>query len=370
MRLLPSLIIPLLASYVQAGSQLWEISPATSKASHGAASKRAVSIWPSDDPHDNAGVRRWPEKTVTYAFSTTEAETKLEKILEGAKKLWNQLNVKGFKYEKLELKKCKARRSECMIIYYNNEGKLLTSVGLQPLDDTFKGPYMHLSDRLDVGNLNPVVNAAHELGHAWGLWHEHQARKWWGQSDIDEFWGGTLIGEKFMTADYHPENLKDYEVALEKMAEAEGLKSKEELTQEQVNMLVRDQNTAKNYGFTGVEWMPLQDAGMQADATFDKDSLMLYPSGAGGKGEVIFGADIKDFEDKRLSILTYPDGELMPIKKAPSGQDIDRLVMIYGTDYRGVSRLHNDKSSKFKGLLKKMRSSMSLRAGDTEQGMC
>ncbi|EWY85782.1 hypothetical protein FOYG_12888 [Fusarium oxysporum NRRL 32931] len=364
------LMIQSLVSYVQAGSPLWEISLATSKTSHGAVLKRAVSIWPSDDPHDNAGMRRWPEKTVTYAFSTTDAEKKLDRILEEAKKLWNKLNVEGFKYKKLELKKCKARRSECMIIYYNNDGKLLTSVGLPPLDNNFEGPYMHLSDKEDVGNLNPVVNVAHELGHAWGLWHEHQARKWWGQSGIDEFWGGTLDGEKFMTADYHPERLKDYEVALEKMAEAEGLKSTEELTQEQINMLVRDQDKAKEYGFTAAEWMPLRPAGMQADDIFDRNSLMLYPSGAGGKGKVIFGADGKVAEDKRLPILTYPNGERMPVKKMPTGEDIARLVMIYGSNYRGVSRLHNDKSSKLKGLLKKVRSSMSLKAGDTEKDMC
>jgi hypothetical protein len=362
-------MIQSLVIYVQAGNPLWEISPGTSMASHGTSFKRAVSIWPSDDPHDNAGVRRWPKKTLTYAFHTTEAEKKLERLLEEAKKLWNKLNVEGFQYEKLKLNKCKARRSECMIIYYNNDGKLLTSVGLQPLDDNFDGPYMHLSDKRDVGNLNPVANVAHELGHAWGLWHEHQAREWWGQSGIDEFWGGTLNGDKFMTVDYHPERLKDYETALEKQAEAEGLKSTDELTQEQINMFIRNQNTVRDYGFTGLEWMPLRDSGMQADKRFDEDSLMLYPSGAGGKGEVIFDADGNLVEDKRLAVLTYPDGKHMPTKRVPSGQDKDRLVMIYGTNYRGVSRLHNDKGSKLKGFMKKMRS-MSLRAGDTENDSC
>ncbi|KAF4948696.1 hypothetical protein FGADI_9471 [Fusarium gaditjirri] len=364
------LLIQSLVCYVQAGSPLWEISAVTLKASHGAALKRAVSIVPTDNSDDNAGMRRWPEKTVTYAFSTTDAEEKLDRILEEAKKLWNRLNVEGFKYKKLKLKECKARRSECMIIYYNNYGKLLTSVSLPSLDARFEGPYMHLSDKKDVGHLNPVVNAAHELGHAWGLWHEHQARKWWGQSEFDEFWGGTLDGTKFMTTDYHPERLKDYETALEKMAEAKGLKSTDELTQEQINELVRNQDTAKDYGFTAVEWMPLRPAGMEADEIFDGNSLMLYPSGAGGKGEVIFGADGKVIEDKRLPILTYPNGEHMPVKKMPTGEDVARLVTIYGSNYRGVSRLHNDKSSKFKGLLKKVRSTMSLRAGDTEQGMC
>jgi hypothetical protein len=332
--------------------------------------KRAVSVVASDDPGDNAGVHRWPEKTITYAFSTTAAEEKLDRIIEDAKKLWNQLKVNGFDYKKLDMKKCKARRSECLVIYYNDQGKLSTTVALRPLDKTFEGPYMHLSDKVDVGNLDAVINAAHELGHAWGLWHEHQARKWWGQSDIDEGWGGYLDGNIFMTEDYHCDRLKDYEEALERMAKGKGLKSKEELSESQVKELCRNQDTAKDYDFTGLEWMPLRQNGMDPDPEFDPDSLMLYPSGAGAKGEVIPGGDGKDPEDKRLAVLTYPGGKPMPSKKGPSGMDIEKLLKLYGTNYRGTSRLHNDDSSMLKGLLKKVRSKWSLRAGDTEKGMC
>lgn len=332
--------------------------------------KRAVSIFPSDDPHDNAGVHRWPEKTITYAFNTKTDEEKLERAFEDAKKLWNQLKVNGFDYKKLDIRKCRSRRSECMVIYYNDYGKHITSLGIRPLDSTFEGPYMHLSDMFGVGNLDLVVNTAHELGHAWGLWHEHQARKWWGQSDAFEHWGEYLEGTIFMTADYHCENLKDYEEALERMAKKEGLNSKEELSVSQVKQLCSHQKTAKDNDFSGLEWMPLRANGMDPDKVFDPTSLMLYPSGAGGKGEVIPGEDGKEPEDNRLPVLTYPDGKRMPIKYGPAGMDIEKLLKLYGTNYRGTSMLHNDESSKFKGLLKKMRSKLSLRAGDTEQGMC
>ncbi|KAF5980153.1 zinc-dependent metalloprotease [Fusarium bulbicola] len=142
------------------------------------------------------------------------------------------------------------------------------------------------------------------------------------------------------------------------------------LTQEQIDFLIRDQKTAKEYGFTAVEWMPLKPAGMDADDIFDRNSLMLYPSGAGGKGEVIFDSNGNVVEDKRLPILTYPNGERIPVKKTPTGEDVAKLLKRYGENYRGVSRLHNDKGSRFKGLIKKMRSSMSLRAGDTEGDRC
>ncbi|SPJ71073.1 uncharacterized protein FTOL_00801 [Fusarium torulosum] len=141
-------MVPLHASLARAGSQLWETSAAMPKGSENALLKRAVSIVASDDPDGNAGVHRWPEKTITYAFSTTAAEEKLDRIVEDVEKLWNQLKINGFDYKKLDMKKCKARRRECLVIYYNDHGKLSTTV-------------------------DAVINAAHELGHAWGLWHEH-----------------------------------------------------------------------------------------------------------------------------------------------------------------------------------------------------
>ncbi|KAF5614763.1 zinc-dependent metalloprotease [Fusarium sp. NRRL 52700] len=363
-----SILLPLLVSCAQAGSHFWEASHATPERTDGVLSKRAVSIKASDKS-DNAGAHRWPEKTISYAYSTDEAEEKLEAIFEDAKGLWNQLIVNGFKYKKLKLSKCKARRSECLMIHYNDQDKLRTTVGLRPLDEDFEGPSMHLSDKLDVGNLNRASNAAHELGNAWGLWHEHQVPEWWGQSTADEYWGGFLTGTELMTGDYHCENLKDYEEALDRMAEDQGLNSREELPKTEVNKLCRLQATAEKYRFNALDWVPSWKGGMDRDKRFDRNSLMLYPSGAGGKVEVIFGATNEDYKDERLPVLTFPGGERIPTRERPTGQDIEKLIWLYGTDYVGVSRLHNDGSSMFKGLIKKLRKT-SLRAGHTEQGMC
>ncbi|SPJ71072.1 uncharacterized protein FTOL_00800 [Fusarium torulosum] len=163
-----------------------------------------------------------------------------------------------------------------------------------------------------------------------------------------------------MTEDYHCESLKDYEEALETMAKGKGLKSKKELSESQVKELCRNQDTAEEYDFTGLEWMPLRKNGMDPDPEFDLESLMLYPSGGDGK----------DPEDKRPAVLMYPGEKPMPIKKGSSGMDIKKLLKLYGINYRGTSRLHNDNNNKFKGLLKKVRSKWSLRAGDTEKGTC
>jgi ribosomal protein L30/L7E len=97
---------------------------------------------------------------------------------------------------------------------------------------------------------------------------------------------------------------------------------------------------------------------------------MLYPSGATAKGEIIPSGDGKDPKDKRRTVLTYPGGKPIPIKKRPSGMDIKKLLKLYGINYRGTNRLYNDDSSNFKGLLKKVRRKWLLRAGDTEKGIC
>jgi hypothetical protein len=368
MRPLVSLyVIPMLASHVQAGSRVWEIPATTAKSSSSVIMERAVVIKPYGDPNDNAGMRCWPEKTLTYAFENEEVEEKLDRLFEAGKRIWNQLTDKGFQYKKIKAKKCSAHRSDCLMVRYNDLGLLRTTVGLPSVEGNYVGPTMHLSDLVEVGNLDAAVNAAHEIGHAWGLWHEHQVKNYWSK-DADqggEFWNG----DTWMFADYHPENLKDWEQALESMARAKGLASSEDLTKQDRDSLALSQDTAKEHGFSGIDWMPIRMGSFEFDKVPDKDSLMLYPSGCGAKGEVI-RKDDNTFEDGRLPVLTYPDGKRMPLKKRPSGRDIEALEKLYESEYRGVSRLHMDKSSKFKGLFKKMRSTMSLRAGDTEQGMC
>ncbi|KAF5970875.1 zinc-dependent metalloprotease [Fusarium coicis] len=337
----------------QAGSQLWEASHATLKRTNCALLKRAVSLKASDND-DNAGAYRWPKKTISYAYRNDEAEDKLKTIFEDAKSLWNQLIVKGFKYEKLSRSECRARRKECLLIHYNDQGVLSTTVGLRPLDEDFEGPNMHLSDKRDVGNLKELAM-------------QHMSLDMLGVCGMST---KCQNGTDLMTGDYHCENLKDYEEALDKMAEDLGLQSREELPEIEVNKLCRLQGTAENYRFSAFDWVPSWKGGMDPDDTFDKRSLMLYPSGAGGKGDVIFGDTSDDVEDGRLPVMIFPDGKLIPTRGRPSDQDIEKLIWLYGTDYVGESRLHIDSSSRFKGLVKRIRSTMSLRAGHTAQGMC
>ncbi|RKL45641.1 hypothetical protein BFJ72_g3186 [Fusarium proliferatum] len=360
----------LLASLVKAGSSAWEIPTARHNSFDNDLVKRAVSINPQHDYRDNSRTRLWPDKTITYAFANDEAKEKLEAKFRRAVDIWGTLSANGFKYKDVKPRKCKSRRSECLLIHYNNQGTFRSSIGLPAVNrrQHIEGPTMHLSDVIGVGNLDTAVNTAHEIGHVWGLGHEHQVKEWWGQSDSDETWIEYLMGTDFMTEDYHCENLYDYETAKAKLEKANA--SKADKDKDTLDSLCRIASVAKDYGFSAMDWVPLPYLGFTHDDEIDKDSLMMYPSGAGGKGRVNLNAEDPKDRDQRLPVLTYPGGERIPLRKSPSAGDIGRLLKIYGTDYVGESKLLNEKDNTARGLFNKIRGKSSRRAGDTEAGIC
>ncbi|KAM0350175.1 hypothetical protein ACHAPU_003340 [Fusarium lateritium] len=354
--------LALLTRLVEAGSRLWEVNPTAIALTAKSLDKRAISIKPSDS---NAGIRRWPDKTITYAYADQEAQEKLTMIFEGARNIWQSLEINGFSYSKVDLKACKRKRTECLVIHYNDQGRLRTTVGIQVVErgDSYVGPTMHLSDKENVGNLNANINAAHELGHAWGLYHEHQNDKLWGLSDIhmiDNPAPYLLSGETFETKDYHCENLKGYEEAHERMKTAK--EQGEEAAP--LEWLCYHQSVARKYSFDALDWMPLDSSGKSWSGAYDPDSLMLYPSGAGGKGDAAPG------RDDRLPILTYRDGERIPVRRGPSHGDIDKLIEIYGSKYVPDTELLGDKSSTKKNLFSRIHSKFSKKGGDTKDSGC
>jgi hypothetical protein len=343
----------LLVPPATAGSRKWE--PSIDHARGNTTSQRAVSVQPGEG---QSGTRLWPDKILTYAFADTASDSRLKAMFLQGAELWGELKNHGFSYKEIALSNCKSNRDSCLLVNYNDKGELGCSVARPPVnrDAGYDGPIMHISDSFAVGNREPISNIAHEIGHAWGLFHEHQNYLRWQTSpehENDSGWG-TYTGDLFPTNKFKCENLKDYE---EKLAEAQ------ELGGNNAERMCTSYATAHKLGFSAQEWLPVDLSGKRADAEFDPDSLMLYPSKAGGKG------DADETSDDRTTVMTYSDGSLIPRRTGPSPMDIAKLVELYGDSTRDALEPLNKKGGKWANKFKTVRAD-ATRAGSDRDGLC
>ncbi|KAM5467393.1 hypothetical protein MauCBS54593_005361 [Microsporum audouinii] len=284
--------------------------------------KRAISIAPGSE---NADDRIWPNMNVLYCFEKktwpdrggkSTKEILFNDLVE-ARDLWYQQGLpESFKWTELDDNACNTfKRSEYLRIEFNTEGMLSSTVGVQPSDPLSEGPRMLLSDSLEVGMLNVVVNYAHEIGHVWGLHHEHQNQAYWESKYSPS--GGSIFGMN----NFHCENLKDYDdVAFRVSNGVEEWEAKKRLEN-----ICTMRSFARYWRSSASDYLPLTDIQVLADSTtnVDWESIMIYPSGAGGKGSASPG------NDERMAVLTKPDGSLIPINLKPSARDIAALKKLY-----------------------------------------
>lgn len=107
---------------------------------------------------------------------------------------------------------------------------------------------MKLWDSTTVGMLNPVSNYAHELGHAWGLYHEHQNPNFWKGVDFAE--DGEVFGPG--NNNWRCSNLKDYSTYVT------GLVVQDPLGQTTINRarLCSNYAWASQRGFSAADYLP------------------------------------------------------------------------------------------------------------------
>ncbi|EFX05598.1 hypothetical protein CMQ_3667 [Grosmannia clavigera kw1407] len=325
--------------------------------------ERYLSIQPDAG---TSGFKIWPSSTISFCFETQNARDTLWEHLELAIETWRTDGEGGTGlhrdvYKYIEVfdpgASCvnNKQRDRVLVISYNAEGRLSTTIGIAALDASapeYKGPSMALSDKAGIGMLDIVANYAHEIGHSWGLYHEHQNINYWGSPYNTGSFGSAIFGDSFDCT-----VLKDYPDAISR-AKASG--------DGDDDLLCHFRGVAAKYKFSAVDWLPINGrtrmhpgaggAGQSVPtyANVDWKSIMLYPSGAGAIGEAAPpGGD----SDKRSNVLLRNDGQKLGINLVPSALDIAGVRQLYESDlgtgsFSGLPVLPNSKSSKFFGKFK------------------
>ncbi|KAI6779852.1 uncharacterized protein J7T54_003776 [Emericellopsis cladophorae] len=334
--------LTLLAVPVYAGSRQWEASVPLAAARNSSSSieKRAISFKPSAG---KKGHHTWPDKEIKFCFADAEARDRLRGPMEHAMQTtWGALRDLGFSYEEVSLPECDRDRINHLKVHYNDRGKLTTTIAKPVVDADWNrenpdrqldGPAMHLSTPESIGMLDLNANVAHELGHAWGLYHEHQNPNFWVTSVTDAFPEDPEEGPWFNLNGQYPiftpqqfncRALSDYGAALERAKELEA---------------------TGNAAYEGIT-APFPHI---ADTQFDPDSIMLYPSGAGAVRP-------GNSPDGRQDVLTLADGKRMKPNVVPSAMDIERLRVLYSVNIADIKELHirGAKKSTFEKIKSKL----------------
>ncbi|WEW61177.1 hypothetical protein PRK78_006667 [Emydomyces testavorans] len=239
---------------------------------------------------------RWPNGEVIYCFEKTKGDA-LEKLFNAGWAIWER--KAGFFIKRRKLASCDEERhirGAVLHVLETNTSPSCT-VGMRQkcqlkFNPNFKGASKDLP-----------VTMAHELGHAFGLFHEHQKPG-----------AGKHIR-------FNCENLSDYDK----------IKKKEP---QQIGELCSERARGENAGFSAshllplvdmdARWYKLDDPGDDNSPDYiDWKSIMIYGSKFGGK-KVVTG-----FKWARQPVMTRSDGSLIEANTEPSDRDIRQLQWLY-----------------------------------------
>ncbi|KAK6063920.1 hypothetical protein SCUP234_09199 [Seiridium cupressi] len=291
----------------------------------------------------SGGISLWPDKTIKYCYEDVTARGKLYDLVLEAMRVWYSAGLdNSFKMVEVSDSDCTNKRSSVLLISYDppkaegGKGTLSTT----PAMPNGQPPSCVLSDDATIGMKSAVSNIAHELGHAWGMYHEHQNPYFWPTSYKGK--GGTT----FSAINWVCENLVDYEDTITKINDAiAGYPSGADLGEivwgGNRDDICRKRDIAAQWGFSAQDYLPLTSTDVYKVGTQDEDqidwlSIMIYPTGAGAK---------TDSSGNRLPTLTKPDGDEIAPNLWPSTKDVQGLMALYGADSDFDETLLNDSDS-------------------------
>ncbi|KAL1983528.1 hypothetical protein VTN96DRAFT_10267 [Rasamsonia emersonii] len=232
---------------------------------------------------EGPALKPWPGNTLVYCFQ----DPSIKPLFDAGWAIWE--SKPGFPVQRREVDCATANKRTTLIVSSNTNKKLATTVGFKDSSQT-----MTIDLSAKVGTNDMAVNLAHEIGHALGLYHEHQ------KPTARNFIRVNCI------------NLADYD----KFANSETYK-------DYMDVLCTNQFAASRAGFTAYDVLPFAEdypALSDGDA-IDWSSIMLYGSNFGGKKLMGVGP--------RQNVMTKMNGDTWRGNRVPSDGDIAQLRRLY-----------------------------------------
>ncbi|KAI6351486.1 hypothetical protein MCOR25_009898 [Pyricularia grisea] len=317
---------------------------------HLAVKKRYLTI----DP--NLGDSKpWPDKTIKYCYESKAARRNLHSYFVQAANMWKTAGLASGVYKYSEVAdpgtSCTGHQDRDKILVVritpdDEQPGIETSagyatLGIEPVNAAtdYVGPEMYINTDLRAveGRTRFIGTVAHEIGHVWGLYHEHQNPMFW-QSPYS-LHDGKVFGDHWYCS-----RVRGYQDSVD-IIRAKFPDDPVKVQQQTENMC-KWSSFAQDYKFAGANYLPEQSqAGKLYPAEIprrgatnehvDWDSIMIYNGG--------------DFMLKN-------DGSPVHENNKPSQADVTGIRRIYEDSFSSheFPTLANSKKSKWYTKWKEM----------------